>query len=107
MKQAIAIEWKRNQPKGRVEILNGLLGPLSIARGRGKTTAANFAFITQGSSRLVLRIADGRNHPGSDATIITVRVADSTIIPLASILSPGGGRKRNGTSTATRESRKA
>src|ERR1043166_7307509 len=73
MKQSIAIEWKRNQPKGRVEILNGQLGKLSIAHGRGKTSAANFAFSAEGPSRLLVRIADGRNHPGSDATIITVR----------------------------------
>lgn len=54
-------------------MLFGTLHGLSVARGTGDVEGGRFTFTRDGSCRLLMTVADAGNHPGAEATIVTVR----------------------------------
>jgi hypothetical protein len=73
MKKVIAVEWNSGRPQGQIKILNGKLGRLALAVGKGRVTGPNFSFTGDGSCRLKLVVSEARTRPGSDSTIVTVQ----------------------------------
>jgi len=73
MPDTIAVEWKWSAPEGSIEIQQGRLETLRIVRGTGSLAGTHFAFHEKGSCRLAIAISGANLHPGSNATILTVR----------------------------------
>ncbi|MBI3944788.1 MAG: hypothetical protein HY321_02640 [Armatimonadetes bacterium] len=73
--RAIAIEWQGGCPRGTVEVTDGRLVCLAVARGVGSASGASFAFSEDGPSRLEIAV-DGENVSfGPRPTMLTVRAA--------------------------------
>ena len=68
----ISIEWKRQNPSGRVEVLNGTLESISISLGKGKIKNDHFTFRSPGSNKLNITLSEAMIDQGSDATVISI-----------------------------------
>ena len=68
----IAIEWQAGKPEGTVEIANGMLAGLAIARGKGRAAGSRFQFTAEGACRLDVTIADERLSHAADPTFVAV-----------------------------------
>ncbi|MBK9390094.1 MAG: hypothetical protein IPN68_07850 [Bacteroidetes bacterium] len=71
-KLKISVEWKESKATGSVEILNGSLDKITIAKGKGKTNGNKFSFSTQGANRLDINIREAGLNKGSGAAVITI-----------------------------------
>ncbi|MHB9070864.1 MAG: glucosidase family protein [Sedimentisphaerales bacterium] len=58
MKASIAVEWKSGPVQGAVEITNGRLIELRVARGDGSVEGNRFSCLCSGSCRIVLTIGE-------------------------------------------------
>ena len=68
----ISIEWNKQKPSGRVEVLNGTLKSISISHGKGKIKNDHFTFSSSGPNRLNITLSEAMIDPGSDATVISI-----------------------------------
>ena len=53
---AIAVEWRDGRREGRVEITNGRLAALAIAKGEGSAQGDRFALTSDGPCRLEITL---------------------------------------------------
>ncbi len=73
----IAIEWDGGRPSGRVDVVDGDIGKLSIASGKGSVSGDRFSFTSDGACRLRIGISKCKLAVGTGATILTVRAGSS------------------------------
>jgi hypothetical protein len=69
----VAIEWSDGRPSGSIEVVDGEIAEIAIAKGSGTASGARFNLETNGSCRLLVRLEKYNVKPGSGATIVTVR----------------------------------
>ena len=74
----IAVEWEATiqvaggQVRGQVELTHGRLVMAEIGSGQGSVQDGQFTFPAGECTRLSLTIADARNGPGANATLVTI-----------------------------------
>ena len=69
---ALAIEWRNDKPKGRIEVINGALGNGTIASGKGVWKKDRFQFGGKGPCRIQFTVTGAKLAPGPNQTRVTV-----------------------------------
>lgn len=72
----LAVEWQNDQPRGRIEVINGSFGGSRIVSGRGTCKQAAFAFAGRGACRLQFTVADAKLAAGPNQTRVTIHNGD-------------------------------
>jgi len=75
MRRRIAVVWKGGRPTGCMEIRNGVIRRMQVARGKGRTRGKHFSFSSGGAARLEVTVDRAACAPGADAALVTVRTA--------------------------------
>lgn len=75
-KQKVSIEWNKGKPSGTIEVLNGSLANIEIIKGQGKVKGNRFEFTSSDQTRISLEINNAKNHPGPEATLISIKTSN-------------------------------
>ena len=71
----VAVEWRAGPVEGRLEVVNGHLAALAVAKGEGSVEDDRFAFTSGGPCRLVVTLDDVNLSHGAHPTIVSIRCA--------------------------------
>ncbi len=71
--QQVAIEWPNIQSKGVINVLNGNLIKIEIARGDGIVRRDSFELDTRQNVRILASFTNVHENPGSDPTLVAIR----------------------------------
>ena len=68
----LAVEWRNDKPKGRIEVINGELEGGAVVSGKGAWKKDRFQFAAKGSCRVRFTMAEAKLAPGPNQTRVTV-----------------------------------
>jgi hypothetical protein len=68
----LAIEWQNDQPRGRIEVINGEFGGSRVVSGKGTCKKDTFSFSGRGACRLRFTVTDAKLDAGPHQTRITL-----------------------------------
>lgn len=69
---SLAVEWRSDKPRGRIEVVNGGWGGGRIVAGAGRWSDGRFAFSRKGACRICFTVTGARLEPGPSPTRVTV-----------------------------------
>ena len=72
MKNAIAVEWKTTPAAGHIEVTNGTLAGVAVARGEGQAGDAAFTFGEGAGGRLEMIVEAAGLAPGKDPATVSI-----------------------------------
>jgi hypothetical protein len=68
----LAIEWKKDKPRGRFEVINGEFAGSTLVTGKGSLKKEGFSLSSQGPCRIQIAIKGAMVATGPNATRVTV-----------------------------------
>jgi hypothetical protein len=75
---SVAILWKKAPVKADVEVVEGKLGSLVIAKNQGKVTGSRVRIASKDSVRLTVRVDAAKIGPGANSTLVQVGAGEKS-----------------------------